>query len=160
MQTTECPRIDDKWRIPDSLWQRFDPLLPRRKRRRTHPGRKPLQWRPVLDRIFYVLRTGCQWKAAPREFGSGSSLHRYFQLLVRAGIFADIWRLALEEYDELEGIEWQWQSIDGTMTKAPLGGEKNRPQSHRSRQGGNQAVVAYRWRRNPLGRRRERGQHA
>jgi transposase len=160
MQTRECPRLDDNWRIPDSLWERFDPLLPRRQRRRTHPGRKPLQWRPVVDGIFYVLRTGCQWKAAPREFGSGSSLHRYFQLLVREGIFAEIWRLALEEYDELQGIEWEWQSIDGTMTKAPLGGEKNRPQSHRSRQNGNQAVAAYRWRRNPLGRRRQRCQHA
>ena len=122
--TTECQRIDTHWRIPDSLWERLDPLLPRRKRRRTHAGRKPLEWRQVLDGIFYVLRTGCQWKAAPREFGSGSSLHRYFQFLVRKGIFATIWRMALEEYDELEGIQWEWQSIDGTMTKAPLGGGK------------------------------------
>ncbi len=160
MKAMECPRIDDNWRIPDSLWERFDPLLPRRKRRRTHPGRKPLEWRPVLDGIFYVLRTGCQWKAAPREFGSGSSLHRYFQLLVANGIFAEIWRLALEEYDELQGIDWEWQSIDGTMTKAPLGGGKNRPQSHGSRQVGDQTVVAYRWRRNPLGHRRQRRQYA
>ena len=160
MKTMECPRIDDNWRIPDSLWERFDPMLPRRKRRRTHPGRKPLGWRPVLDGIFYVLRTGCQWKAAPREFGSGSSLHRYFQLLVGRGVFAELWKMALEEYDELEGIEWEWQSIDGTMTKAPLGGGKNRPKSHGSRQIGDQAVVAYRWRRNPFGDGRQRRQYA
>ena len=84
--TTECHRIDDNWRIPDSLWERLDPLLPRHKRRRTHAGRKPLEWRQVIDGIFYVLRTGCQWKAAPREFGSGSSLHRYFQFLVATEI--------------------------------------------------------------------------
>jgi transposase len=41
----------------------------------------------VLDGIFYVLRTGCQWKAVPPEFGSGSSLHRYFQHLVKRGVF-------------------------------------------------------------------------
>jgi transposase len=158
--TTECQRIDDNWRIPDALWARLEPLLPPRKRRRTHPGRKPLEWRQVLDGIFYVLRTGCQWKAAPREFGSGSSLHRYFQFLVAKEIFARIWQMALGEYDELQGIQWEWQSIDGTMTKAPLGGEKNWPQSHGSREVGNQAVVAYRWRRRPVGRRRQRCQYA
>src|SRR6516225_7932233 len=142
MVTMECPRLDNNWRIPDALWQRLEPMLPVRKRRRKNPGRRPLEWRPVIDGIFYVLRTGCQWKAAPREFGSGSSLHRYFQSLVRQEIFATLWQLALEEYDELEGIQWQWQSIDGTMTKAPLGGEKNRPESHGSSQIGDQAVVA------------------
>jgi transposase len=119
-----------------------------------------LEWRRVIDGIFYVLRTGCQWKAAPREFGSGSSLHRYFQFLVAKEIFATIWQLALEEYDELQGIQWEWQSIDGTMTKAPLGGEKNRPKSDGSREVGNQAILAYRWRGDPLGRRRQRCQYA
>jgi len=117
-------RISEDWRIPDSLWERMEPLLPKRKRRRRYPGRKPLEWRRVMDGIFYVLRTGCQWKAAPREFGSGSSLHRYFQQLVAAGLFERLWKLALEEYDALKGIQWEWQSIDGAMTKARLGGEK------------------------------------
>lgn len=157
---TNVKRIGDAWRIPDALWERLEPLLPRRKRRRTHPGRKPLPWRQVIDGIFYVLRTGCQWKAAPAEFGSGSSLHRYFQRLVAKGIFARLWRIALEEYDELEGIQWNWQSIDGAMTKAPLGGEKNRAQPHRSGQTRNQTIVAYRWRRRPVGSGRQRRQYA
>jgi transposase len=157
---TSVKRIGDGWRIPDAFWVRLEPLLPKRKRRRRYPGRKPLPWRQVIDGIFYVLRTGCQWKAAPAEFGSGSSLHRYFQRLVAKGIFAQLWKLALEEYDELEGIQWEWQSIDGAMTKAPLGGEKNRAESDRSGQARNQAVVAYRWRRRPAGSGRQRCQHA
>lgn len=32
-----------------------------------------------------------------------------------------MWRAGLLEYEELEGIEWEWQAIDGAMTKAPLG---------------------------------------
>ena len=32
-----------------------------------------------------------------------------------------MWRVGLAEYDELEGIEWEWQAVDGVMTKAPLG---------------------------------------
>jgi len=77
----------------------------------------------ILEGIFYVLRTGIQWKATPREYGSSSSLHRYFQALVTAGFFETIWAKGLERYDELKGIGWEWQSLDGCMTKSPLGGE-------------------------------------
>ena len=68
--------IDLAWRMPDPMWDRAQDLLPVRSRRTNNPDRKQLEWRPVLDGIFYVLRTGCQWKAAPPEFGSGSCLHR------------------------------------------------------------------------------------
>jgi transposase len=79
-------QVAEAWRIPDELWQRIESLLPKRRRSRKG-GRPPLPYRQVLDGIFYVLRTGCQWKAVPPEFGSGSSLHRYFQRLVKRGIF-------------------------------------------------------------------------
>jgi transposase len=98
-----------------------------------------------MDGIFYVLRTGCQWKAAPREFGSGSSLHRYFQEFVRRRVFHKLWKYLLRRYDELRGIQWKWQSLDGSMTKAPLGGEKNRAKSDGSRQIGRETVGADRW---------------
>jgi transposase len=113
--------IDPAWRMPEAMWERVQDLLPVRKRRKTNPGRKPLEWRPVLDGIFYVLRTGCQWKAAPPEFGSGSSLHRYFQRLVESGFFAELWRRGLLEYEQLQGIDWEWQSLDGSMTKGRKG---------------------------------------
>ena len=38
-----------------------------------------------------------------------------------AGFFEELWGAGLAEYDEREGIEWEWQAIDGVMTKAPLG---------------------------------------
>jgi transposase len=81
--------VDDGWRIPDELWQRIEPLLPKRRRSRKG-GRPPLNYRTVMDGIFYVLRTGCQWKAVPKGFGSGSSLHRYFQNWVKRGIFKNL----------------------------------------------------------------------
>src|SRR5207253_7029560 len=53
-----------------------------------------------------------------------------------------LWRESLLDYDALVGIDWSWLSMDGAMTKAPLGGEKNRPQSHRPGQSRHQAQPA------------------
>jgi transposase len=103
--------------------------------------------RQVANGIFYVLATGCQWKALPREFGSGSTVHAYFQEWVALGLFEELWREALEEYDDLKGIDWQWQSMDGAMNKSPLGGEKNREKPDRSWQDWRQAFGARGWSR-------------
>jgi transposase len=147
------------WRVPDELWERAEPLLP--KYRKSKKGGRPrADSRRVLDGILYVLRTGCQWKAAPREFGSPSTLHNYFQAWTNQGVFFRLWKEALWEYDALEGIDWGWQSLDGAMTKAPLGGEKNRPESDGSRQVRHQAFPSYGWRRRAAGGGRRRRQHA
>jgi len=127
--------------IPDALWERMEALLPKYRPSRKG-GRPRLPLRNVANGIFYVLATGCQWKAMPREFGSGSALHAYFQEWVALGVFRTLWRIALEEYDDLKGIDWEWQSLDGAMTKAPLGGEKNREKPDRSRQNRGQAFGA------------------
>lgn len=133
--------------ISDALWERIGPLLPNYKRS-CKGGRPRLPLRNVVTGILYVLRTGCQWKAMPAQFGSGSAIHAYFQEWVQMDVFEKLWRVALAEYDDLEGIDWQWQSLDGAMTKAPLGGEKNREKPDRSRQAGRQAFGAHRrgWR--------------
>lgn len=76
--------------------------------------------RKVFEGIVYVLRTGCQWKALPEKFGSASSVHQYFLEWKREGVFVRLWRKGLAEYDEMEGIAWAWQSVDGALVKAPL----------------------------------------
>ena len=124
------------WELSDSLWERIAALLPKPKSRFRGRGRqrRNIGGRPAADRrqlisgILYVLRTGCQWNALPQEFGvSGKTAHRYFQGWVRAGLFKRMWQAGLLEYDELQGIDWQWQAADGALTKAPLGGEKTGP---------------------------------
>jgi transposase len=75
----------------------------------------------VFEAIVYVLRTGCQWKALPHErFGSASAIHQRFLQWERAGFFQALWHAGLAEYEQMAGIAWQWQSIDGAMMKAPL----------------------------------------
>ena len=133
--------------IPEALWDRIDLVIPIYKTSRKG-GRPRLSMRNVVGGILYVLATGCQWKAMPKQFGSGSAIHAYFQEWVAGGVFEELWQLALTEYDELKGIDWQWQSLDGAMTKSPLGGEKNWEKPDRPRQVGRQAIGARRrsWR--------------
>jgi hypothetical protein len=58
---------------------------------------------------------------APREMGASSTVHDRYQEWEREGFFEELWRAGLLEYDEMEGIEWEWQALDGAMIKAPLG---------------------------------------
>jgi transposase len=149
----------NSWTLPDHLWDRIEPLLPE------YPlfsegGRPRVDRRQVMNGIFYVMRTGCQWKAAPAEHGTGSTLHRYFQAWAKGGVFLKLWKAGLMEYDELKGICWDWQSIDGAMTKAPLGGEKNRAEPDGSGEIRQQTLPAYRWRRRSFGSDGGRRQYA
>jgi putative transposase len=143
-------QICSSWRIPDGLWDRMESFLPKY---RTSPkgGRPRVDLRNVADGIFYVLRTGCQWKAAPKEFSSGSTLHRYFQEWARRGAFHRLWKYCLRQYDKRRGIQWKWQSLDGATTKAPLGGEKNRAKPDGSGQIGRQTLDAQRRPRRAVG---------
>lgn len=145
--------------IPEALWERIDLVIPRYKRSRKG-GRKRLPMRKVVGGILYVLATGSQWKAMPKQFGSGSAIHAYFQEWVELGVFEQLWELVLNEYDDLKGIDWKWQSMDGAMTKSPLGGEKNRQKPDRSRQTGRETLDAGRWPGRATGRCRRRRQCA
>lgn len=108
--------------MPDELWRRMEPLLPEA---RAYPngGRPPMDRREAMTGIFYILRTGCQWKALPRSLGAPSTVYDYFRRWEQAGVFTSLWQQGLCEYDQQKGIAWRWQSVDGCMTKAPLGGE-------------------------------------
>ena len=105
------------------------PLIPQRVN--THPlggGRPRVPDRTCANGIFYVLRTGCQWKALDATgICSGSTAHLRFQEWVAAGVFLELWQVGLERYDELQGLDWSWLSMDGALTKAPLGGGKTGP---------------------------------
>lgn len=77
--------------------------------------------RVVMAGILYRLRTGCQWKALPSQFGSGSTCHLRLQQWSAAGVFAAIFAELLRYYDRRRGIGWQWASLDSAMVKAPKG---------------------------------------
>jgi transposase len=108
-------------RIPDKLWDEFKKILPKEKPLKT-VGRPVVPYRQVLNGILYILRTGCQWKMLPKEYGSGSVCHRRFQEWNGIDVFKKAWVKLLKVYDEEVGINWTWQSIDSISIKSPLGG--------------------------------------
>lgn len=108
-----CPEISDRF------WERVAPLLEPFKRRKPG-GSKPLDFRTVLNGILYLLKTGCQWDCLPAGYGSKSAIHAHFQNWVAGGVFTEIFRLSAEDYEELRGFEWAWQSMDGSLVQAPV----------------------------------------
>jgi transposase len=88
--------------IPDIAWEKIEKLLPRYTKS-SKGGRPRPGMRKIMNGILYVLRTGCQWKMLPSEYGSGSTCHRYFQEWERAGVFRKLWQIIIHEYDEKKG---------------------------------------------------------
>ena len=123
--STDKP-VPEDWRISDDLWDAITLILPKHKNTHKFGGGRPRTAdRVCMEAILFVLRTGCQWKALDAtRFCPGSTAHDRFQEWVREGVFASMWECGLLAWDEFEGINWSWLSMDGCMTKAPLGGEK------------------------------------
>ena len=57
----------------------------------------------------------------------GDTAHSRFQHWVQAGVFARLCDEALGDYDDLIGLNFSWLALDGSLHKAPLGGEINSP---------------------------------
>jgi transposase len=108
------------FKIPDPMWERIAPLIPAPvKVHRFGGGASRIPDRVVLDAIFFVLRTGCQWHALDATgMCSGATAHRRFQEWENAGLFDALWAAALADYDAGVGIDWSFMSIDGSMGKA------------------------------------------
>ncbi len=109
------------WEVSDEVWERVQPLIPPAPSH-AKGGRPRMGDRQAFEAIVYVLRTGIQWNALPRELGASSTVHDRFQEWEQAEVFKALWHAGLQGYDEVVGIQWEWQAVDGAMTKAPFAG--------------------------------------
>ena len=115
----------DYFHVPDKLWEQIKQVLPETPNRRG-PGRPRVNDRTVWNGIWYVLWTGCQWKAVHRQwFGVSSSvLHERFQTWQQMGVFERVMRTMVHFYARQRKIKWKWQSVDSKSCAAPLGGQE------------------------------------
>jgi len=82
----------------------------------------------IMRALFFIFRTGIPWKALPPTFHiSPSTVHRRFQEWVADQVFFNFWQKILEKYQRKNHEMMKWIAIDGSVSKAPLGGESVGP---------------------------------
>jgi transposase len=110
--------------MPDWLWEKIEPLLPAPPPHPLGCHRPRLPDRRVMDAILLVLRTGMQWNAlAATGICNSSTAHRRFQEWERAGVFHEIWRAGLLDYDDAVGIDWAGWHAPSSASAELLGNQ-------------------------------------
>jgi putative transposase len=126
-EATTTRRVD-YFNLPRPLWRKLKKHLPKKNNNSNKQGGRPrVSDRAVANAIWYVLWTGCQWKAVHRDwFGVSSSvIHERFQRWRQMGLFEKLLKWMANYYaKERGGISWKWQAMDSKHSAAPLGGEK------------------------------------
>lgn len=88
--------------LTDAEWALVEPLIPPAK----HGGRhREVNIREILNGIFYVLSTGCQWQALPKDLPPKSTAHNYFTLWDWDGTLERIHHALYVALREKEGRE-------------------------------------------------------
>lgn len=118
---TKTDVLETIWEVDDDLWGIIEAVLDA-----AYPpkatGRPRVDFRQVFNAIIYRMRTGCQWNRMPKELGSDSSNHRWFQRWREDGVLERVWAALIARCDELGGVEWDWQAADAMLGKARFGG--------------------------------------
>lgn len=97
--------------MSDEEWAFFEPFVTTRG---AHSGRRPRDHRRVLDGVFWIARTGIQWRDLPEFFGKWSSVYRQFRRWTLSGL----WDLLLEVLNDTEGGGETVHMIDSTVIRA------------------------------------------
>ena len=115
-------------RLPDEVWDLFEPLLP--PRLWCGNGRPPKTNQDCCQALMYVLVTGLPWEMLPIGFPSYKTVQRRLKLWLALDVFHQAWQQLAERYQALQGINWDQVLLDGSKKPAKKGA--NRPGPRRS----------------------------
>lgn len=115
--------------IEDELWARIELLLPKKRRRKRHSGRLPLDDRLVLTGILFVLRSGIPWEMLPKEMGCGSGMTcwRRLKYWQRRGVWRRLHQVLLSELRGAERLDFSRVIADSSSIRAVGAGKKPGP---------------------------------
>src|SRR5512144_461449 len=109
--------------VTDEQWPLIEPHLPA-----ARPGGRPrtTDMRDVVDAIFHILRTGCQWRYLPVDFPPKSTVWRYFDRWRSDGTLAKIHDLLRRNVRAAEKPYHPrtTASVDSQSVDASSGGEQ------------------------------------
>ncbi|MCE9565778.1 MAG: IS5 family transposase [Planctomycetes bacterium] len=108
--------------VTDEQWRLVEPHIP------VYPGGRPrtTKLRDVVDGIFYLLRTGCQWRYLPKDFPPKSTTWRYFDEWRHNGTLDTIHDLLRKKVRSVEKpySPRTTASVDSQSVDTTSGGEK------------------------------------
>ncbi|MFD8749013.1 IS5 family transposase [Streptomyces sp. NPDC059616] len=113
--------------LTEPLWDQFAALLPERPE--YHPDhplgchRRRISDRIVFDKMLQLLRFGCSYEAIADTTCSATTIRSRRDEWIRLGVFAQLKHIALDSYDRIVGLVLNQIAVDGSITKAPGGGE-------------------------------------
>jgi transposase len=130
----------ETWRLPEGLWMVMESLLPEPP---AHPkgGRPFVTPRRAMEAIWFVMRTGCPWRALnATSLCSSATAERRFREWKRAGVFERLHERCLEIADAAGVVDWSFLAVDGCHVKAPLsrtekGGRRGSTSASRAQSG-------------------------
>ncbi|WP_327365103.1 IS5 family transposase [Streptomyces sp. NBC_01217] len=113
--------------LTEPLWDQFAALLPERPE--YHPDhplgchRQRISDRIIFDKMLQLLRFGCSYEAIADTTCSATTIRNRRDEWIRQGLFVRLKQIALESYDRIVGLVLDQIAVDGSITKAPGGGE-------------------------------------
>ena len=136
-------------RVVDAVWSALEPHLPA-----LPPDEHPLGChrprmadRECFEAILFRLVTGCSWDVAGRlGKGGETTLRTRYNTWNDDGAFDRLVDEALAGYDRIIGIDPTEAAVDGSLHKAPMGGEGTGPNpTDRGKSGWKWSVLTDRW---------------
>ena len=126
----ELSRVFDP-EVVDALWAALEPRVPRRPDHHPLGCHRPRKSdRDCFSLMLVRLVTGCSWEDAERVCGSvvsDTTARQRRDEWLRAGIFEAMATEALCAYDKIVGLDLAEVCVDGSVHKAPAGGEGTGP---------------------------------